>query len=244
MTATLYAMESSKSAHDKVGGQNSGKLLDYLEVTTSENPSYSVIWLHGLGADGHDFEPIVPYLGLSPATAVRFIFPHALMRPVTVNGGAVMRAWYDIIELSNSRGQDEAGISHSAGKVTDLIDFEISRGVPASRIILAGFSQGGAMALHVGLRYPEKLAGIMALSAYLLYPERLQTEFSDANSRTPVFVGHGTQDPVVPFVLGQAVQSTLLAGQWPVEWHSYPIPHSVSQAEIAAIGRWMQSRLS
>ena len=243
MTATLYAMESSNSVHDKEAGENSGKLLDHLEVTTSESPLYSVIWLHGLGADGHDFEPIVPYLGLSPATAVRFIFPHALMRPVTVNGGAVMRAWYDIIELSTSRGQDEAGISHSAGKITELVDFEIARGIPASKIILAGFSQGGAMALHVGLRYRQKLAGIMALSAYLLFPERLQSEASEANSRTPVFVAHGSQDPVVPYSLGQAVQTTLLAGQWPVEWHSYPIPHSVSQAEIADIGRWMQSRL-
>lgn len=240
MTATLYAMDNSNSAHN----ENSGELLDYVEVTTADNPSYSVIWLHGLGADGHDFEPIVPFLGLSPGTSVRFIFPHALMRPVTVNGGAVMRAWYDIIEISSSKGQDESGIRHSAGKVRALIDFEVSRGIPASRIILAGFSQGGAMALHVGLRYPEKLAGIMALSAYLLFPERLQSEASKANSRTPVFIGHGTQDPVVPFPLGQAVVSALQAGSWPVEWHSYPIPHSVSQPEISDIGGWMQGCFS
>jgi len=240
MTATLYAMDNSNSAHN----ENSGELLDYVEVTTADNPSYSVIWLHGLGADGHDFEPIVPFLGLSPGTSVRFIFPHALMRPVTVNGGAVMRAWYDIIEISSSKGQDESGIRHSAGKVRALIDFEVSRGIPASKIILAGFSQGGAMALHVGLRYPEKLAGIMALSAYLLFPERLQSEASKANSRTPVFIGHGTQDPVVPFPLGQAVVSALQAGSWPVEWHSYPIPHSVSQPEISDIGGWMQGCFS
>jgi len=236
MTATLYAMDSSKSAYSREGGE----LLDYVEVTTADNPEYSVIWLHGLGADGHDFEPIVPYLGLSPATRVRFIFPHALMRPVTVNGGAVMRAWYDISEISTSKGQDEAGILHSAEKVRALIEFEISRGIPASKIILAGFSQGGAMALYAGLRYPEKLAAIMALSAYLLFPERLHSEHSKANSETPVFVGHGTHDPVVPFFLGQDVKSALEAGQWPVEWHSYPIPHSVSQPEIADIGRWMQ----
>jgi phospholipase/carboxylesterase len=236
MTATLYAMDSSKSAYSKEGGE----LLEYVEVTTADNPEYSVIWLHGLGADGHDFEPIVPYLGLSLATRVRFIFPHALMRPVTVNGGAVMRAWYDIIEISTSKGQDEAGILHSAEKVCALIEFEISRGIPASKIILAGFSQGGAMALYVGLRYPEKLAAIMALSAFLLFPERLHSEHSKANSETPVFVGHGTHDPVVPFFLGQDVKSALEAGQWPVEWHSYPIPHSVSQPEIADIGRWMQ----
>ena len=238
MTATLYAMDNSKSAHNTA----SGKLLDFLEVTTNDNPEYSVIWLHGLGADGHDFEPIVPYLGLKPGTAVRFIFPHALMRPVTVNGGAVMRAWYDIIELSTSRGQDEAGINHSADKIRELIDLEIQRGIPASRIILAGFSQGGAMALYVGLRYREKLAGIMALSAYLLFPERLQNELSEANSTTPVFMGHGTQDPVVPFALGQAAHAALQAGKWPVEWHTYPIPHSVSQPEITDIGHWLQTR--
>lgn len=238
MTATLYAMDNSNSAHN----YDRGDLLDYVEVTTSDNPLYSVIWLHGLGADGHDFEPIVPYLGLASDLAVRFIFPHALRRPVTVNGGAVMRAWYDIIEISTSKGQDEAGIRHSAAKVDALIEFEISRGIPASRIILAGFSQGGAMALHVGLRYPKKLAGIMALSAYLLFPERLQDEHSKANAETPVFVGHGSQDPVVPFFLGQAVQAALQAGLWPIEWHSYPIPHSVSQPEIADIGRWMQAR--
>lgn len=240
MTATLYAMDSSNSAHTK----DKGQLLDYVEVATAANPLYSVIWLHGLGADGHDFEPIVPYLGLSPATAVRFIFPHALMRPVTVNGGAVMRAWYDIIEISTSKGQDEAGITHSAGKIRALIDFEIARGIPAARIILAGFSQGGAMALHVALRYPQKLAGIMALSAYLLFPERLQSECSKANSETPVFIGHGTHDPVVPFMLGQAMRSALQAGQWPLEFHSYPIPHSVSPPEIADIGRWMQGCFS
>ena len=233
-------MDSSKSADNT----ESGELLDYLEVTTADNPEYSVIWLHGLGADGHDFEPIVPFLGLPPDTAVRFIFPHALMRPITVNGGAVMRAWYDIIEISTTKGQDEAGIRHSADKVRALIDFEIKRGIPAAKIILAGFSQGGAMALHVGLRYPLRLAGIMALSAYLLFPDRLQDDYSAANSVTPVFLGHGTQDPVVPFTLGQAIRPALAVGQWPVEWHSYPIPHSVSQAEIADIGGWLKGRFS
>ena len=231
-------MDSSNSA-DKT---DSGELLDYLEVTTSDNPEFAVIWLHGLGADGHDFEPIVPFLNLPEDKAVRFIFPHALMRPITVNGGAVMRAWYDIIEISTSRGQDEAGIRHSAGKITALIDREIKRGIPASKIILAGFSQGGAMALYVGLRYPQTLAGIMALSAYLLFPQRLQNEYSEANAVTPVFVGHGTQDPTVPFMLGQALHNSLLAGGWPVEWHTYPIPHSDSQPEIADIGVWLQGR--
>lgn len=233
-------MDSSNSAHDN----DSGALLECLEVNTADSPEYAVIWMHGLGADGHDFEPIVPQLGLPPATAVRFVFPHALMRPVTVNGGAVMRAWYDIIEISINKGQDEAGIMHSAGKIRALIDHEIERGIPASKIVLAGFSQGGAMALHVGLRYPQKLAGIMALSAYLMFPERLQSELSEANSATPVFIGHGTQDPMVPLALGQAVQAILEAGKWPVEWHSYPMPHSVSQQEITDVGRWLQSCFS
>ena len=220
------------------------KLLETVEVTTADNPEYAVIWMHGLGADGHDFEPIIPFLGLPPDAAVRFVFPHALMRPITINGGAVMRAWYDIIEISTSKGQDEAGISHSAAKIRDLIDHEIERGIPAEKIIVAGFSQGGAMALHVGLRYPGKLAGIMALSAYLLFPERLGTEQAEENSATPVFIGHGTQDPMVPVSLGQAAQAELEKGLWPVEWHSYPIPHSVSQQEMVDIGHWLKARFN
>lgn len=218
-----------------------GKLLETVEVTTADNPEYAVIWMHGLGADGHDFEPIIPFLGLPPDAAVRFVFPHALMRPITINGGAVMRAWYDIIEISTSKGQDEAGISHSAAKIHDLIDHEIERGIPAEKIIVAGFSQGGAMALHVGLRYPGKLAGIMALSAYLLFPERLAAEQAQENSATPVFIGHGSQDPMVPIALGQAAREELERGQWPVEWHSYPIPHSVSQPEMVDIGHWLKA---
>ena len=219
-------------------------MLEYVEVTTADNPEYSVIWMHGLGADGHDFEPIVPHLDLRPGMPMRFIFPHAMMRPITINGGAVMRAWYDIIEISTTKGQDEAGICHSAESIQALIDQEIERGIPASRIVLAGFSQGGAMALHVGLRYPQRLAGIMVLSAYLMFPERLQAELATANAATPVFLAHGTQDPMVPFELGEAVRTALQAGQWPLEWHQYPIPHSVSEAEIADIGRWLQGCFS
>lgn len=233
-------MDNSNSAHDGFGGE----LLDCLEVNTSPVAEYSVIWMHGLGADGHDFEPIVPYLGLPADLAVRFVFPHAMRRPITINGGMVMRAWYDIVEISTLRGQDEAGITHSAQQVQALIGREIERGVPASKIILAGFSQGGAMALHVGLRYPQKLAGIMALSGYLLFPDRLMQERSEANAATPVFVGHGTMDPMVPFALGQATVTALQSGQWPVEWHSYPIPHSVSPPEIADVGNWLRERLN
>ncbi len=240
MTATLYAMNNSKSA----ANEKHGDLLDFLEVSTTDNPAYSVIWMHGLGADGHDFEPVVPYLGLPPSLGVRFIFPHALRRPVTINNGMVMRAWYDITELSSTRTGDDAGINHSESKICELIENEIKRGIPASGIILAGFSQGGAMALHVGLRYPKKLAGIMALSAYLLSPEKLLDEASEANAQTPVFVAHGSQDPVVPFFLGQSAHDKLKQGGWPVEWHQYQIPHSVSQPEIEDIGRWLQARFS
>lgn len=231
-------MNNSKSVQDS----ESPAVLECVEINTAANPGYAVIWMHGLGADGHDFEPIVPYLGIPSGMAVRFVFPHALMRPVTVNNGAVMRAWYDIIELgSTSKGQDEAGIRHSAAAISALIDRQIELGIPASRIVLAGFSQGGAMALHVGLRYPQRLAGIMALSAYLLFPDRLQAEHSAANASTPVFIGHGTQDPMVPFFLGEATRKELEKGGWPVQWHSYPIPHSVSQPEITDIGRWLLS---
>ena len=226
-------MDNSKSA-DKA-------LLDRVEITTADKPEYAVIWMHGLGADGHDFEPIVPFLGLPPSLAVRFVFPHALMRPITINGGAVMRAWYDIIEISTSKGQDEAGIRHSTDKIRALIEREIERGIPASNIVVAGFSQGGAMALHVGLRFEEKLAGIMTLSAYLMFPERLQSEHAQANADTAIFMGHGTHDPMVPFALGQAARTELEKGHWPLEWHSYPIQHSVSQPEIADIGRWLQN---
>jgi phospholipase/carboxylesterase len=232
--------ESSHEQQDK----QAVKLLETVEVCTADEPDHAVIWMHGLGADGHDFEPIIPFLGLPAEAAVRFVFPHALMRPVTINGGAVMRAWYDIIEISTSKGQDEAGIRHSADKICELIAREVERGIPAQKIVVAGFSQGGAMALHVGLRYPEKLAGIMALSAYLMFPERLQNEKSPANSTTPVFIGHGTQDPMVPHIQGVAAKEELEKGQWPVEWHSYPITHSVSQPEIADIGRWLQACFS
>lgn len=232
-------MNNSKSVQDS----GSAAALECVEINTGANPRYAVIWMHGLGADGHDFEPIVPYLGIPSELAVRFVFPHALRRPITVNNGAVMRAWYDIIELGSTiRGQDEAGIKHSASAISALIDGQIKLGIPASNIVLAGFSQGGAMALHVGLRYPQALAGIMSLSAYLLFQDKLQAERSQANAKTPVFFGHGTQDPMVPYFLGEAAHKELKDGGWPVEWHSYPIPHSVSQPEIADIGRWLVSR--
>ncbi len=233
-------MNHSNSAqrNDKI------KLLECVEISTADKPEFSVIWLHGLGADGNDFGPIVPHLGLPANIPVRFIFPHALLRPVTINGGAVTRAWYDIIDFSTSKGQDEAGIKQSVAQIHALIELERDRGIEASNIVLAGFSQGGAIALHVALRYPEKLAGIMALSAYLLFPERLLAEQSDANDATPVFIGHGIHDPMVPLQMGQEIQTTMNSGQHPVEWHSYPIQHSVSEQEITDIGNWLRARFS
>jgi phospholipase/carboxylesterase len=219
------------------------ELLDTVEVSTGPQPSFSVIWLHGLGADGHDFEPVVPHLGLGAAPAVRFVFPHAPVRPVTLNGGMPMRAWYDITAISASRDQDERGIEDSRRKVEALIDREAERGVPAHRVVLAGFSQGGAIALHAGLRHADRLAGIMALSSYLLFPDRLAAERSGANAGTPVFVGHGTLDPVVPFAMGQATAQALQSLSYPLTWRSYALPHSVSMEELADIGAWLRDRI-
>jgi phospholipase/carboxylesterase len=217
--------------------------LETVEVVTGAKPSASVIWLHGLGADGHDFEPIVPYLGLPASLAVRFVFPHALVRPVTLNNGYAMRAWYDIKSISTSRDQDEAGIIDSAERVRLLIEQEHNRGIPHKRIVLAGFSQGGAIALHTGLRYPQTLAGIMGLSTYLLFPERLDSECHAANADTPLFIAHGNMDPVVPFGMGEDTAQRLEANGYTVTWNSYPIPHSVSPEEIAHIGAWLRDCL-
>ncbi len=215
-------------------------LLETVEVTTGPNPHFSVIWLHGLGADGHDFEPVIPMLGLPAEAQVRFVFPHAPVRPVTLNGGMPMRAWYDIKAISASRDQDEAGIARSAAQVEALLAREQARGVPPGQQLLAGFSQGGAMALHVALRYPQRLAGLIALSSYLLFPERLATERAAANADLPVFVGHGSEDPVVPAAMGVATARQLEALAQPVSFHSYPLPHSVSVPELADIGRFLR----
>jgi len=218
-------------------------LLDTVEVSTGADPVCSVVWLHGLGADGHDFEPVVPHLGLGAAPAVRFVFPHAPVRPVTLNGGMPMRAWYDIAAISASRDQDEQGIEDSRRKVEALIAREAERGVPAHRLVLAGFSQGGALALHAGLRHGERLAGVMALSSYLLFPDRLAGERAAANAGTPVFLGHGTMDPVVPFAMGQAAAQALESLAYPLTWRSYALPHSVSMEELADIGAWLRDRI-
>lgn len=219
-------------------------LLPCVEIDATRGPaSAAVIWLHGLGASGHDFEPIVPHLGLDHA---RFVFPHAPAIPVTINRGWVMPAWYDIKSLDR-RGdrEDPAEVRASATRVAALIAREQSRGVPSERIVLAGFSQGGAMALHVGLRYPDPLAGLLVLSAYLLLPAALVAEQSPANRRTPLLFCHGTHDAVVPVDAGRT-SARRIAEAAPgrdLRWSEFPIDHEVSPPEIAAIGAWLRERL-
>ncbi|MCW8845516.1 MAG: alpha/beta hydrolase [Gammaproteobacteria bacterium] len=216
--------------------------LETVECNTGENPEYSVIWLHGLGADGHDFEPIVPELDLG-GRSVRFVFPHAPVRPVTLNGGMPMRAWFDILSLDRQGRPDEQGIRTSAEQVAALIQRENDRGIPAERIVLAGFSQGGAIALHLGLRRPGGLAGIMALSTYLPLADSLQTEASPSAPGIPLFMAHGRQDPVLPFAWGQQSRDRLLAEGYAVQWHAYDMPHAVCAQEISDIGAWLRTVL-
>ncbi|MBU1364745.1 MAG: alpha/beta hydrolase [Gammaproteobacteria bacterium] len=218
--------------------------LPPLEVETAAHPEYAVIWLHGLGADGSDFVPVVPELGLAETPAVRFIFPHAPYMPVTCNGGYVMRAWYDIISLdSTSRRIDEAGIIASREVVRQLIERERSRGIPVDRIFLAGFSQGGAVAYTTALTHPEKLAGVIALSTYIPSPALLTADSASANRAIPIFAAHGTADDVVSPTLGLAARDLLLERGYEIEWHEYPMPHSVCLEEVWAIGRWLGARL-
>ncbi len=216
--------------------------LETVEITTGEPPVASVIWLHGLGADGHDFEPIVPELDL--AVAARFIFPHAPVRAVTINLGARMRAWYDILSLQRTDLEDEEGIYASAAAIDALIDAEVERGIPTDKIVIAGFSQGGALALHVALRHSSRLAGVLALSAYLPLPATLSVEKSLANASIPLLMAHGAHDPVVPEALGLSSRDCLQGLGYQVEWYSYPMDHSVCPQEIADINRWLNARFA
>jgi phospholipase/carboxylesterase len=213
---------------------------DLIEVETGPNPVATIIWMHGLGADGHDFEPIVPELVQRGERSLRFVFPHAPVRPVTLNNGYRMRAWYDIISIQRGAAQDEVGIRASHAIVEALIRRENERGIPSSKIVLAGFSQGGAMALYSGTRYAEKLGGIMGLSCYMLLEPRFAAERSAANHATPIFLGHGTQDPVVSPTLGEATRRMLETEGYAVEWHAYPMPHSVSPQEVVDIAAWLR----
>jgi phospholipase/carboxylesterase len=214
-------------------------LLESIEIETAPNPDAAVVWMHGLGADGHDFEPIVPELRLPAATRIRFIFPHAPLRPVTINQGHVMRAWYDIRALAGVRREDEAGVRQSARQIEALIARERHRGIAPGRIVIAGFSQGGAMALHVGLRHPDRLAGILALSCYLPLAGALDTELSPANRDVPIFWAHGVHDPMIPQAMAEQGRAQLGELGYQIDWHQYPIPHSVSAEEIADVARWL-----
>ncbi|NND45386.1 MAG: alpha/beta fold hydrolase [Xanthomonadales bacterium] len=219
------------------------RLPECVEIETGAKPRNAVIWLHGLGADGHDFEPLVPMLGMQRVAATRFIFPHAPVRPVTINGGMRMRAWYDIRGMDIRRDQDGEGIRDSAELVQALLAREADRGIPPARVVLAGFSQGGAIAAHVGLRCPERLAGLLLLSTYLLFPERFEQDLDPANRDTPAFVAHGSQDPVVPAMLGRDLASRLREAGLPVTWKEYAMPHAVVPEEIADISTWLVERL-
>ena len=215
-------------------------LLPAVEIETGGSPAHTIVWLHGLGADGHDFVPIINELTLPPGASIRFIFPHAPERPVTINNGYVMRAWYDIYRADFNDPEDQSGIRDSQEALDALIEREMQRGIPSDHIFLAGFSQGGAMALQTGLRQSNPLAGIIALSCYLPLAETLAVEACGANATTPVFMAHGIYDPVIPPSHAAASRDKLLAADYPLEWYEYPMEHSVCEAEIADISRWLR----
>jgi len=211
--------------------------LDAIEIETAKNPSASIIWLHGLGADGNDFAPLVPALKL-PKAGIRFVFPHAPVQPVTINGGMRMRAWYDISDGAIRR-EDERGVRASQALIEALIAREKERGTPADRLVLAGFSQGGAIALQTGLRQPERVAGIMALSTYLPIADKFAAEASRANRDTPIFMAHGSDDPVIPLARAEQSRGLLQSLGYRLEWREYPMQHSVCPEEVGDIGAWL-----
>jgi len=222
---------------------SSAALLPAVEIETRPNPNAAVIWMHGLGADGNDFVPIVPELKLPATAGIRFVFPHAPTRPVTINGGYVMRAWYDIVGADLTTRGDEAGIRDSQQRVEQLIAREKSRGITASRIVLAGFSQGGVIALQTGLRHAERLAGIMALSTYLALPQKLAAEANAANRDVPIFMAHGTGDQVILHAWADQSRRMLEQQGYKIEWHDYPMPHSLCLEEVVAMGAWLRKVL-
>jgi len=219
-------------------------MLDCIEIEPASTATASVIWLHGLGADGNDFVPIIDELNLGADHGVRFVFPNARTRPVTVNNGMPMRAWYDIKGMAIADKQDSQGIHDSADEIETLIAREVERGVASNRIVLAGFSQGGAIALHTGVRHGTRLAGIMALSTYLPLADTLAAQASQANHDVPIFMAHGNVDPVVPIDLGRASRERLEAAGYPVAWHEYPMQHQVCLPQIAEIGVWLRTLLA
>jgi phospholipase/carboxylesterase len=215
--------------------------MERIEIETGPRPDAAILWLHGLGADGHDFEPIVPELQLP--CAVRFVFPHAPVRPVTLNQGMRMRAWYDIFRLGGGP-EDEAGIRASEALLRNLIEEQKAKGIAASRIVLAGFSQGGAIALQTALRYPERLAGVLALSTYLPLSGLVETERSAENKDLPIFMAHGTYDDIIPLHRADDSRRALEKLGYSIEWHGYPMPHSVCPPEIADISRFLARTLA
>ncbi|HTQ76706.1 MAG TPA: alpha/beta fold hydrolase [Burkholderiales bacterium] len=212
--------------------------LETIEIETGPRPQAAVIWLHGLGADGHDFEPVVPELGLPDSTPVRFVFPHAPIRPVTINMGMRMRAWYDILQLGGGP-EDEQGIRESQGRLEELVRNENARGIAPGKIVLAGFSQGGAIVLQTALRYPERLAGVLALSTYLPLAMKLSAERRKENSDIPIFMAHGSYDPMIPLERATRSRDQLASLGYAVEWREYPMPHSVCAPELADIGAFL-----
>ncbi|TAH34338.1 MAG: carboxylesterase [Planctomycetota bacterium] len=221
------------------------KLLPSVEIEPARPPAQrSVIWLHGLGADGHDFEPVVPWFRLAPEAGVRFVFPHAPHMPVGINFGVRMPAWYDIHEEGGRMRAEPEGVLRAQEWIRALVARENERGVPSERIVLAGFSQGGSLALHTALRHPERLAGAVGLSCFLVRAGTLEAERSPANAGLPIFLGHGESDPMVPNQYGMEARDTLLALGYPVEWHSYPMAHQVLPEEIVDLGRWLRKRWS
>ncbi len=213
-------------------------MLEFIRTKTGENPKLLVIWLHGLGADGHDFEPVVPQFK-NPKFDIEFIFPHAPIQPVTINGGMKMRSWYDIKMMDIGKMPDEEGIRESEASVLSLIEAEIAKGWQAEQIVLAGFSQGGAITLHTSTRMQHKLAGVVALSCYLPIQDKWPEELTDTNKNTPYFIGHGSYDPVVPFDLGKSSAEMIQKGGFDVSWHSYPLQHGVSMDELEDIKQFM-----
>lgn len=215
-------------------------ILETIRLETGPQPTVSIIWMHGLGADGQDFVPIVGQLNLSQCPAIRFIFPHAPTRPITINGGYVMRGWYDIVHPDLKQLEDEQGVRASQVAIEQLIAQEIEQGIPADRIILAGFSQGSAMALHTGIRYPKKLAGILALSGYIPLGEQVAVERSVANQAIPIFMAHGIDDLIVSMQRAKQSRDLLQGLHYAIEWHEYPMQHSVCFEEVRDIGHWLQ----
>jgi phospholipase/carboxylesterase len=213
--------------------------LDTLHFQTGEQPVATIVVLHGLGADGNDFVPIARELDLSPIGAVRYVFPHAPVRPVTINGGMPMRAWYDLLGMNLTQREDETGLRASLAEVQALLDAEAARGVPPERTVLMGFSQGCAMTLMTGLRAPQRLAGLVGLSGYLPLAASTAAEVSDANRLTPLFLGHGRRDGIVPLAAGTATRDTLTGLGYDVSWHDYPMEHSVCPEEISDLNRWL-----